>query len=382
MIVYNQNEILKKFKKIYDSGAVFRAFMSDEELFPYCVKLKTLKQKDIVEYFSQISKEIEILKKLKLDIEYKEFRFKNIGLQKLPITLTCRSREEFLNFIDKKDEFENFKTRYFKATKEFPRLKKLFLEKPKLLLEIDLDKVLQTVTFLHNNPKPNIYAREFPMVGIDTKFIEKNKKTIDMFLVATLDIDLYNNIDKLFYNGFERKYGLKYKLPLVRFRILDKDLYINGLSDLTINIEEFKNLSLTCRRVYIVENEITALSFPDIKDAIVIFGGGYSVGILEEVEWLKDKEIYYWGDIDMDGFAILSQARGYFLQIKSLFMDTQTIEEFGTLHVKSQNKQYKKLYNLTKEEMLVYERLFSDYYGENFRLEQERLPVLSRILVE
>jgi len=37
---------------------------------------------------------------------------------------------------------------------------------------------------------------------------------------------------------------------------------------------------------------------------------------------------------------------------------------------------------LTEDEELLYERLFSDYYGENFRLEQERLPLLSKIFVE
>jgi len=131
-----------------------------------------------------------------------------------------------------------------------------------------------------------------------------------------------------------------------------------------------------------VENEITALSFPAIKNAIVIFAKGYGVGVFKDVKWLNDKEIYYWGDIDMDGFAILSQARGYFPQIQSLFMDINTLEEFIDLGVKSSNKSYKKLLHLTEDEELLYERLFSDYYGENFRLEQERLPVLSRIFVE
>jgi hypothetical protein len=221
------------------------------------------------------------------------------------------------------------------------------------------------------------------MLGVDTKFVEKNKKEIDLFLMSVLDDDLYDKaIVKLSNNGFEKKYGLKYKLPLVRFRILDSDLYLYGLSDISTNIDEFKNLSFTCKKVYMIENEITALSFPNIKDAIVIFAKGYGVGLFKDVKWLEDKEIYYWGDIDMDGFAILSQARGYFPQIKSIFMNIKTVEEFKELGVQSSDKVYKKLDNLAKEEALLYERLFSDYYGKNFRLEQERLPVLSRISVK
>ena len=236
--------------------------MEKEGIFPYVFKLKTPTQKDIVENFSKISEEIESLNRLRLDIVYKEFRFKSIGSQKLPVSLTCRTKEEFLCFIDKESQMARYEARYDLATKEFL---------------------------------------------------------------------------------------------------------------------EFKNLNLTCRRVFMVENEITALCFPDIKESIVIFAQGYGVGVFRDVKWLKQREIYYWCDIDMDGFAILSQARRYFPQIKSLFMDIETLEEFKELGVKSSLKIYKKLDNLTKEEMIVYDRLFNDYYGENFRLEQERLAVLNRL---
>ncbi len=382
MIFYSKDDISCKFKKLYDDGTVFGVFLECKEMFPYVLKLKTLKEKFIVENFAQLSNEIEKLQKLKLDISYREFKFKKIGSQKLPVSLTCKTAEDFLDFIDKKDEFYSCKTSYYVALEKFLSLKKLFIEKPRLLFEKELHKILDIVAFFLDNPKPNIYIRELPLFGVDTKFIENNKKTIDMFLMSVLDENSYNAIDKLANNGFEKKYGLKYKLPLVRFRILDCDLYINSMSDISITIEEFKTLNLGCKKVYMVENEVTALCFPDVKDAIVIFARGYSVGIFKSVGWLRDKEIYYWGDIDMDGFAILSQARGYFSQIKSLFMDEETIEEFSELKVKSHDKQYRELDNLTKNEMLVYDRLFCDYYGENFRLEQERLPVLSRILVK
>ncbi|MDD3836039.1 MAG: DUF2220 domain-containing protein, partial [Sulfurimonas sp.] len=110
------------------------------------------------------------------------------------------------------------------------------------------------------------------------------------------------------------------------------------------------------------------------KDAIVIFGSGYSVGTLKNVRWMRDREIYYWGDIDMDGFAILSQARGYFPQIKSLMMDMKTLEMFKTLTTDSHHKTYKKLENLTKEEAITYEAIYHDAYGKNISIEQEKIP--------
>jgi len=111
-----------------------------------------------------------------------------------------------------------------------------------------------------------------------------------------------------------------------------------------------------------------------VKNAIVIFGNGYGAGRIKNASWLEKKNIYYWGDIDMDGFAILSQVRGYFSQTQSLLMDSITIEKFKELAVKSSERSVKELKHLSDVERVVYERLVSDYYGKNFRLEQERIP--------
>ena len=37
------------------------------------------------------------------------------------------------------------------------------------------------------------------------------------------------------------------------------------------------------------------------------------------LSWLKQKPMYYWGDIDTHGFAILDQLRSKFLHVQSLY---------------------------------------------------------------
>ncbi len=128
-------------------------------------------------------------------------------------------------------------------------------------------------------------------------------------------------------------------------------------------------------RIFIIENKITFLSFFEIEDSIAIFGSGYKVSALKDAKWLQEKEIYYWGDIDLDGFAILSQLRSYFPNAKSFLMNEETIEKFKDLSVEYIPKNvYRELENLILEEKRVYKRLQNDFYGKNFRLEQERLP--------
>ncbi|MGI6299138.1 MAG: Wadjet anti-phage system protein JetD domain-containing protein [Saccharofermentanales bacterium] len=44
----------------------------------------------------------------------------------------------------------------------------------------------------------------------------------------------------------------------------------------------------------------------------MIFGAGYGFDHLASASWLNQKDIYYWGDIDTHGFAILNQLRRLF----------------------------------------------------------------------
>jgi hypothetical protein len=66
------------------------------------------------------------------------------------------------------------------------------------------------------------------------------------------------------------------------------------------------------QRVFITENETNFLAFPEVADAIVVFGAGYGWEALARASWLHRCQLHYWGDIDTHGFAILDQLRGYF----------------------------------------------------------------------
>src|SRR5690606_40331483 len=68
--------------------------------------------------------------------------------------------------------------------------------------------------------------------------------------------------------------------------------------------------------------------FLSLHDALPIFGSGYGVSNLREVEWLLHVEMLYWGDIDVQGFEILSQLRQYFPHTQSVLMDSDTFDEF------------------------------------------------------
>jgi len=132
-------------------------------------------------------------------------------------------------------------------------------------------------------------------------------------------------------------------------------------------------LNLAARHVFITENEVNGLAFPDFADAIVVFRLGYSVDLLQFASWLAGTQIHYWGDIDTHGFAILDRLRSMFPTARSLLMDRETLVAHRELWVQEQTPSRANLSRLDPEERALFDDLVHDRLGEKVRLEQERL---------
>jgi len=364
-------DITKKLKTTYNRAEHLKAYLNQEE-FQLSIKFKRLSEKNIEQNFTQIRNWIEELKQSSFKIEFQSISYRSLGTQSIPKVLVLK-QNEFLKQLSNQKAFKRHIELIQKSLKAFANLEPLLKEKPQLLMENDKvwEQLLIVCDYFTTHPMPNLYIRELDIEGIDTKFIEKHKKILDTLLCVLLD----QEPTRLAQNGFEKRYGLKYDLPTIRFRILDESLYIGGLSDISLPLNEFMSLDIGCSRVFITENKINGLSFPNIKNAIVIFGLGYGVESLKNVKWLESKELIYWGDIDTHGFAILSQIRGYFSHIESMLMNDEVIEKFKYLAVKeSSSKRFLgELDNLTQEEYEVFEKLKENLYGEALRIEQERI---------
>jgi len=373
----NIDKALKEIDRLYSRGDIFRAYIKNEDIFPRSFKLNRVTQKDFQNSYSQIQKDIERLKRLHLSVEYRDYNFKTLGTQRLPSSILIQSLDEFLKIIGKRREYQEFRINFDFVTQQYPLLTNLFLQKPFLVLDYrDIwGKLLRVVSFLLENPNPNIYIREISIEQIDTKFIENHKKIIDILISTLKEISPLNTLSSY---SFEKRYSLKYPQPIVRFR-LDRSYF--GFEDISLTIDEFRKIDIDFERVFIIENKTTFLSFPIVKDSIIIFGEGYGVSKLDDIDWLKEIDILYWGDIDIDGFAILSQVRRYYPQTKSLLMDIDTFKRYKDFAVTyKQNKIAPKLDNLTIEEQGLYENLLLE---NGIRLEQEQIPfndILKRII--
>lgn len=289
-------------------------------------------------------------------------------------SIEFKDNNYYLKFIWKLNDFERFCINYELIKSNFPLLlswcDKNFLKINEYDWKwLDLIKVLKY--FLLNN-NSNLYIRELP-IEVDTKFIENNKTIIDNLLQF-----IWNEEEILFeWNIFEEKYWLKTKPNFVRVRFLDnllkqKFLWIE-IDDIYLKISDFENIKINCNYIFIVENEINYLTFPNVENAIIIWWKWFNVSILKNTNWLHNKDIYYWWDIDSHGFKILSSFRKYFKNTKSLFMDRQTYDKFRNYEWKWIYLGVEEFNNIKKYLNSEEVKLFDYINKNNLRLEQENI---------
>ena len=299
-------------------------------------------------------------------IEYQSVRTRQHGLQDIPASIRFDTERDYLKFIGKEAEVNRFKKDLADILSSFPELKEWAAHYPNKLLDKDWDSLLKVCKYFKEHPEPQLYIRELP-IRIHTKFIEQNrgiiKELLDIVIAGNVNTDVVR---------FEERFGLKYDEPTVRFRILDKSIgneYFSGVLDLSVPIGQFERLSLPIHTVYIVENKMNMLTFPLKEKSIVVWGHGFGVDVMKDVGWMKDKRIFYWGDLDAQGFQILSEARACFSQIESFLMDRETFDTFfeGDEGMPS---------NVDKELILTEEEkgMFLYLKENNYRLEQEKIP--------
>jgi hypothetical protein len=207
-------------------------------------------------------------------------------------------------------------------------------------------------------------------LAVDTKFIERHQKLLRVWLDTLLPPSAIRADE----NHFQRRFGLKYAESLVRIRFLDSTLqHAVGVPWTTcaVPLDELAQLEIPATTVLIVENKMNLLTLPPLLGALGIGSLGNSVTDLRYLEWLARKPLWYWGDSDVDGFAILSRLRTMFPHVQSFLMNGASVARWKeSLGSPGNNNPGGPLANLTSAEQAAY----AECRVSNLRIEQERIP--------
>lgn len=357
----------------------FKVFLSgiitQTSLFPLEIRGNKKPSTNISTFQSEILSLIEFSKDKKgygYHIEFRKVKTRARNEQDLPSSISFNTEKDFLKFIGKENEVASFKKDVKLILNTYPELKSYLINKPLTVVKQagKWDSIIRVLDYFRLNPKPNLYIRELPIKQIHTKFIEKNKGLLRELLNLILKVK-----DSSVSDRFEKRFGLKYAQPMIRFKILDKNLsnkFFSGLDDLALPLNTFKELNLNVSRIVILENKVSlynALTIPNKENSIAVFGQGYSISNLQGIDWFNNAQIIYWGDFDTHGFHILSEIRGFYSHVQSILMDRMTFDQF---YEGQEGKYLSKeiLPNLTEDEQNLFEHLRE----HNYRLEQEKIP--------
>ncbi len=364
-----------------------RAHLTDRPLLPMVIRVGRIGGRALSENFEILRSRLAALRagektaaRPGYRIEYRQVNHRRLGEQELPARIVIEEAEDYLAVTGRGPDFARFREISARILEQWPELRELLVRRPGLVLKFASawPRLLDVAAWLREHPRPGCYIREMDIPGVDSKFVEGHRAILAEILglvlpPAAIDQDVHG----LAGHGFERRFGLAWDQPLVRFRLLDPGLAMAGLRDLSVPLADFRRLDPPCSRVFITENKISGLAFPDLAGAMVIFGLGYGISALQDVPWLgaATRQIFYWGDIDTHGFAILSQVRGYFPAARSLLMDRETLLAHRRLWGREEDskRHLDPLPHLEKEENSLYLDLRDNRLGDNIRLEQERI---------
>ncbi len=368
-------------QKLWDRGELLAGFVTGEPLFPKRLALRGPTSAEMADRFDEVRIWIGELRAMThCRVEMREFRHRIFGANAVPQEAWIDNVEDALAVIGRRRDVIRFATLIEMTRKQQPQLLDWVAKKPLRALEL-VDvwcRLLEIIAWLKTHPRPDVYLRQVDIQGVHSKFIEAHRGV----LMELLDIVLPPEVIDSTASGvsqFARRYGFRDKPLRIRFRVLDPEhallplLYGDLVQDITLDAESFAQLDSKVSRVFITENEINFLAFPQIKDSLVIFGAGYGFEMVIKTEWLSRCHVYYWGDIDTHGFAILDQLRCRFDHVESFLMDRTTLVAFESQWGEEEKQARRDLPRLTGEERALYDDLRDNRIRKNLRLEQERI---------
>lgn len=296
-------------------------------------------------------------------------RKRDFGTNLVPTAIMVDTLDDFLRLAKKKADFEQTQAVVETAGLAFPKLKDWLVSHVTSVgkLAESLEGLIQVTRYLIAHPMPDCYIRQLP-VSVDTKFVERHGTTLKQWLDLLLPASAINvNETRL-----ARRYGFRDGQTHHSLRLLDPGLAAElnlPFDELSLPLRYLKTLDVRDCHVFIVENNLNLLTLPAFPRGVAIRGEGNAVTRLEALNWLNQNQLIYWGDIDVEGFQILSRLRNLFPRVRSVMMDRETLSCHQAVAVTGNPGQSDRPANLTSGEADAYAYCLHN----QCRLEQERI---------
>ena len=303
-------------------------------------------------------------------VHWKQVRSRDFGNNRFPDRIVIDTADDLVSLIGKQ--------RHFSATCRVAQCVRVRIPGLSSWVNANIRKtadcaesvegLLQVTRFFLDHPWPDCYVRQIP-VEVDTKFVERHQT----ILREWLDELLPGSAVQADETKFSLRFGLRDGQPYTTLRTLDPNLQTElGLpfDELSLPLRSLEPLRVRKATVIIVENQLNLLTVPTMNRGLAIRGEGKAVTRLRRLQWLADNVVLYWGDIDVEGFHILSSLKTLFPHVRSILMTDDVIRDHKALVLQGSGAECSEPRNLSDDELAA----FRLCHQHNWRLEQERLP--------
>jgi len=376
-------DVVNRLRKRWDRGEFLRAWAQDLPFETVCVPIRGPSTAELSTRFDDARSWVALwaaVQNAGVRVNTRSAGQRTIGANAVPSRVEIDSYDALWRLLAVTAEVRRFAELRAATESELADLVRFMNFSPMTVLTYAEEwlKLVRTVGWVASTPfRQRTYLREVPVAGVDTKFIERRRGILSELIDQVLPTE---QIDRTYpASHFERRYGFAAKPTLVRLRSLDpRSPLLPGISELTVRAAEFSALAPDVATVYIVENEVTYLAFPNASDAVVLWGSGFAISGFASLPWLRDRRVVYWGDIDTHGFVALDRLRGVVPHARSLLMDRETLLAHAEQWTREPTPTTVLLRHLTEPERELYRELVDGVHGDRIRLEQERVsyPVI------
>ena len=205
-----------------------------------------------------------------------------------------------------------------------PRFHSLLVRQRGLWRERNDEEVVQAAA-LTLGLEPGIAAgrplRGLALAGIDSKFIERNRGLV----TALLDIRFEGQASQLGLTSFldaadEGDHWLLV-VPLAPGLL--------PFAQQRVRARELMDTPLLAGHILLIENDRCLHLLPSLPDTVAILGSGLDLAWLR-TDWLRQRHLGYWGDMDTWGLHMLARARDLQPHLQPLLMEHTLFDRHAT----------------------------------------------------
>lgn len=365
-------EIRQKAENLY--AEFVRAWLNGDEFFPRVIPCKRVPDAESdmavnsVRALREASKEVV---GFGYTVEWREINSRRFGRNLFPSRVLIETQEDFLRLTGRVRDFSRFREAVAVIRNRHSVLEGWIRSNIAVLTDLapEVSGLLEVVDAMQRVPRPGCFARELP-VSVDTKFVERHQRVLRQWL----DQILPPHVIRADEEHFERRYGLRYAEPHLLVRFLDSDTQQRlefPCETLSVPLHTVGAWQLEDVPVLVVENKVNLLTVPRGRYAIALGGLGNGLSLFRYVPWLATARVTYWGDLDVEGLAILSTLRAMFPHARSVFMDEAAVKAWRHLAVAGTGRAPAVVPpHLTQGEQSA----FLICAEHDLRIEQERIP--------